>query len=252
MQTDRLAEPLLCADDFGLTPGICRAVLSLGRKRKIGAASVMVQSPGIEDAAKSLASLRASIQIGLHFNLTEVLGDDVPYRLSKLVAGIRLSQTDQSEIARRLDSQLDLFETMFGMPPDYIDGHQHVQILPAIRRPFLSSLARRFGQGEKKPWIRQVAAPLTGTDAPLKSAGLSALNLGFRRQCARLGFPCNHVLFGVYSLAPNNRYQAMLTSWLEKAGAGDVIMCHPSDDRRPSDPIAEARLTEYLALENRP
>jgi chitin disaccharide deacetylase len=134
------------------------------------------------------------------------------------------------------------------MPPDYVDGHRHVHLLPSVRGGFLETLARRFGAAEQKPWIRQVRSPLGQTDAPLKAAFLNLLNFGFKRRCASHGFACNDIFLGVYSLTETKRYPALLCKWLGATGANRLIMCHPSDDRDATDPIAGARLMEYRAL----
>jgi hypothetical protein len=42
-----------------------------------------------------------------------------------------------------------------------------------------------------------------------------------------------------------------LTRWLHLARHGDLLMCHPSTQRIPDDPIAQARLDEFRVLSDR-
>ncbi len=37
-------------------------------------------------------------------------------------------------------------------PPDFIDGHQHVHVLPGVRGAILSAISARYG--DAKPWVR--------------------------------------------------------------------------------------------------
>jgi chitin disaccharide deacetylase len=248
MQPRPWIEPLLCADDFGLTAGINSAILKLGGSGKLNAASVMVEAPHMEASAAALASLRPRMQIGLHFNLTEDFGAETPFDLTHLIARWPLPSEKTAEVTRRLHAQLDRFEMLFGTPPDYVDGHRHIHVLPSVRSCFLETLARRCGAAQQKPWIRQVRSPLRQTDAPAKAALLNLLNLGFKRSCTSHGFACNDVFLGVYSLTETRHYAALLSKWLSGTGANRLIMCHPSDDRSATDPVADARLMEYHAL----
>ena len=62
----------LCADDYGISPGVNAAILDLVARRRINAASAMVVAPGFsENAAKILLGAAADhAAIGLHLTLT--------------------------------------------------------------------------------------------------------------------------------------------------------------------------------------
>ena len=51
---------------------------------------------------------------------------------------------DTDEIRAEVARQLDRFEAGLGFPPDHIDGHQHVHVLPGIRRALLTEVAQRY------------------------------------------------------------------------------------------------------------
>ena len=62
---------LLCADDFGLTPGIDQAIAGLVRAGRLVAFSCLSNGPAWAADAAQVAGLRRQAQAGLHFNLTE-------------------------------------------------------------------------------------------------------------------------------------------------------------------------------------
>src|ERR1041385_529071 len=68
---------ILCADDFGLSDGVNRAILQLITQQRINATSVMVVAPAFNrDSVATLqqAAGETSCQVGLHVTLT------APYR----------------------------------------------------------------------------------------------------------------------------------------------------------------------------
>ena len=64
----------LCADDYGISPGVNTAIRDLVMRGRLNATSVMVVAPSFSRAeADSLATLNADTQrvaIGLHLTLT--------------------------------------------------------------------------------------------------------------------------------------------------------------------------------------
>ena len=135
----------LCADDYGMAPGVNRGIRELLAGGRINATSVMVVSPNFSMAqADALVSACAgrNAAIGLHFTLT------APFR--PLAAGrhatrdgtfLDLRWTFAAGLLRRLDTealqaeavaQLETFQKVFGRPPDFVDGHQHVHLLPQV------------------------------------------------------------------------------------------------------------------------
>ncbi|MEO8250081.1 MAG: ChbG/HpnK family deacetylase, partial [Burkholderiales bacterium] len=59
----------------------------------------------------------------------------------------------------------------------------------------------------------------------------------------------NRRLLGVYDFSGGQqRYLAMLQSWLEAAGERDLLMCHPSRTSDPEDSLSHSRQAEYEVL----
>lgn len=244
---------ILCADDFGYSDAVSKAILKLCQLRKIRATSVMVESPRIEYYAALLEKHKHHIQIGLHFTLTESFSSE-KFSLCSLVLTPRLGRSKRQRIADALDRQLEKFEALFGRSPDFVDGHRHIHIMPCVRGIFLGLMDRRYKSSRKMPWIRQVSPSLRHTDAPLKTALLKVLNIGFRARCRGHGFAYNEKFDGAYSLKPGVDYESLLQTWLHDS-SGKVIMCHPSLDYRTrgfrgDEVIAKARRREYEVLKN--
>src|SRR3954471_14299733 len=117
---DAARKVVLCADDYGLSPGVSRGIRELLTQRRLSATSCMVVFPEFAHDGPLLKPFFEQADIGLHFTLTA----ELPLS-SVLIAGW-LRRLDVKEVRRELNRQLDLFASVMGRPPAYIDGHQHV------------------------------------------------------------------------------------------------------------------------------
>lgn len=112
------------ADDFGAGRGINRGIAEAHRDGIVTSASLMVEMPGSEEAARLAAEL-PSLSVGLHAALT---GED----------GAALVDFDDSEACRaELRRQLRRFEQLVGRPPTHLDSHHNVHRDPRLRPVFL-------------------------------------------------------------------------------------------------------------------
>ena len=114
-------------------------------KDKISAASLLVNVPEFSKQAAGLIPKSHLHRLGLHFNLTEgtpVMPDNFSLVdrdgnfLGKSGFWSKHLSLDQVEVKRELLAQIELFTTLTGVRPAYIDGHQHVQcsrnVLPVL------------------------------------------------------------------------------------------------------------------------
>lgn len=130
----------ICVDDYGLTPGINQAVIELAQKKKINATSVLVDAPFLsEDYIEQAILLKHKklLQLGLHLNFTELLSTAQNKALVKsinkhLLLSSFYANSIKEEIYREIERQFYLFKELFDEYPDFIDGHQHVHMLPAF------------------------------------------------------------------------------------------------------------------------
>jgi chitin disaccharide deacetylase len=240
---------ILCADDYGMTSGISEGILALCREGKLNATSVMTEAPLLPGYAKPLLELSNKVQIGLHFNLTMPFQGKPAYGRNYLMLRPRLSATERADVALRLRLQMQRFEEIFGRAPDFIDGHEHVHVMPSVRGIFLAEITKRFGTAShRRPWIRQVASPVLKTNTRFKAFVLNVLNLGFRSACKNRGFETNTAFRGVYSLTPGAPFEQLLNGWIDTGSGRTLIMCHPSAHVEAGDAISSARVREFKVL----
>ena len=113
---------------------------------------------------------------------------------------------DPEIIHAELTVQLAAFSELFGRAPDFVDGHQHVQLFPGVREAFLAAVK----QAAPDAWVRQC-----GRDQPLaqrlgspKALVLDALSAQFRRRAARAELAFNPGFAGAYDFSGQSRISA--------------------------------------------
>ena len=256
---------LICADDFGLTPGIDAAIASLVRAGRLGAFSCLSNGPAWQQDAAAVAGLRCQAQAGLHFNLTEgrplspALARWWPQMpsLPRLLVDAHLGRLPLDAVADELAAQWQAFVAASGAAPDFIDGHQHVHHLPGVRGLLLHWLQRQ-PQATPVRSTAHLAGPGHGVKRwVIERSGGRALARALAQQVQPHRLPHNRLLLGAYDFAAAD-YGALMRAWLAQVPEqGALLFCHPG---RPSDsgaaeggdlpdPIAAARQRElaYLA-----
>lgn len=253
------------ADDYALSPGISDAVLELADAGRLSGTGAMVPSPFWPDHARRLAAAPADFQAGLHLTLTgglSPLGDLGPLAPGGQLPGIgtwmgwsltgRLgAEQPRRLIAAEIARQLDRFEDAMGRAPDFIDGHQHVHLLPGIRGALLDEMARRYPGGGV--WLRNCAERpdhiLSRGVAPAKAALIAALSLGLWRAARRRAIATNRGFSGVYGF--DGDFPARMRAFLHAARPGLLVMVHPGypdDVLAALDPVTEPRRAELNYL----
>jgi predicted glycoside hydrolase/deacetylase ChbG (UPF0249 family) len=253
---------VLCADDFALTDGVSRSILALIEAGKLSAAGAMTNRPHWRGFAGAFGALGDKADLGLHLNLTCAAplgamprlapGGEFP-ALAELARAALTSPAVRREIAAEIARQLDAFEDGMGRPPAFIDGHQHVHVLPGVRRALLDALSHRYPQGSlylRDPHDSPVAIRERGV-AVGKALTISALALGFRRAALRRGFPVNRGFAGVAPFDAARDFAADLQRFLLRPGPAHLVMCHPGfidDELARLDPVVATRPVEHAAL----
>ena len=144
----------LCADDYGISPGVNRAIRDLIERGRLNATSVMMVTPAIgrDEAARlqEVAAKSARCAIGLHVTLTapfrpltmhfRPLRDELFLPFAKLLRAGMLRRIDPEIIHAEVAMQLNAFRDLFGRMPDFVDGHQHVQLYPQVRDGFVDAV----------------------------------------------------------------------------------------------------------------
>jgi len=245
---------IICADDYGLSPGVGSSIRELIAMGRLSATSCMTLFPEWREAAALLRPLDGRADFGLHLTLTDhaPLGQ-MPNlapdgRMPGLDALMRRSLTgrlDANEIAAELERQYEAFVAGFGRAPDHIDGHQHVHLLPGVRGAVIA-LARRLGPDV---WVRSCREPLfrvwTRRVAPVKASVISLLGLGMAPVPGNRGFR------GVYDFTDRIPRDELLRRFLTPATNGALLMVHPGhidDVLHGRDQVVESREAEHALL----
>jgi predicted glycoside hydrolase/deacetylase ChbG (UPF0249 family) len=110
------------ADDFGTSNGVNRGIVEAHRRGVVTSASLMVEMPGSEEAAR-LAHECPALSVGLHVKLD---GRKEP------VADL----TDSDACRESLNSQLSHFMALMDCPPTHLDSHHHIHTRPELLHHF--------------------------------------------------------------------------------------------------------------------
>jgi predicted glycoside hydrolase/deacetylase ChbG (UPF0249 family) len=253
----------LCADDYGLSPGVNRAIRDLIERGRLNATSVMVVGPAIgREEASALGAVAANsprCSIGLHVTLTapfrpltmhfQPLDGGMFLPFPKVLRAGLLRRLDPEIIRAELMVQLAAFHEMFGRAPDFVDGHQHAQLFPGVRDAFLTAVK----QAAPNAWVRQGGRnqPLARRLGTPKALLLDILSGQFRRRAARANIAFNPGFAGAYDFSQQPDFSALMRQFLDGLPEGGLIMCHPGfvDDMLVSlDPFTTQREHEHAFL----
>jgi hypothetical protein len=252
----------LVADDYGISPAVNAAICDLAVRRRLSATSVMVVAPSFDRAEAARLAMgddAAKVAIGLHLTLT------APYRplsagfrptrggaflpLGTLMGRAFLGRLDRAALAAEIAAQLTAFQTAFGRPPDFVDGHQHVQLLPAIGETLLAAMK----ETAPRAWVRQCGRADAAAWRLSDPKGLFVhwLSGSFRARADALGVPRNPAFAGTYDYAAKTPFAERFPDFLDGMPDGGVIMCHPGqidDELARLDPLTDLREQEYAYL----
>ncbi len=269
---------IICADDFALNDAVSDAIISLASKGRISATSALTLSPFWPAHARQLkAQGNLCLDVGLHLDLTSEFARDAGYGadlnqvLLKAVGFGYHSSSMDSIIA----SQLDRFESVWGAPPDHIDGHQHIHQFAGIRNSLIRVLRTRYPSTNTRPWVRvSNVRPINVKSSVISLTGAKRL----RGLLENDGINFSPVLLGVYGFNLNkDKYRAAFLPWLNlvdgieesrlmqvtrhkylmielnkptSTALPPTIMCHPSMLAQEGDSIGQARTEEFAYFDS--
>jgi len=141
---------ILNADDFGLTPGVNRAIGELHQAGCLTSATLMASGPAFDDAV-AVAHAMPTLGVGCHVVLTDglpvspresvptLLGADgirLRPKLSHFVRDLLLGRIAAREIETEALAQIRKLQAV-GIAVTHIDTHKHTHVFPAVARPLL-------------------------------------------------------------------------------------------------------------------
>lgn len=253
----------LCADDFGISSSVNIAIRDLVVRGRLNATSVLVVAPSFHRseaiALDALNSVAPRVAIGLHVALTAPFrpssGNFTPVRggaflsLPATCCHAALRRFEREALVTEITSQMQTFVTTFGRTPDFVDGHQHVHLLPQIGEALLHVVK----EIAPNAWVRQCrrALPFGARFADRKALLLDIFSSSFRRQAAALGLRTNPAFAGAYDFNDDANFAALFAGFLDGLPDGGVVMCHPGfvdTELRRLDPLTTLREKEYVFL----
>jgi hypothetical protein len=253
----------LCADDYGMSPGVNRAIRDLIAKKRINATSVMVVGAAVEraeiDALTQAVIANPDCAIGLHATLTAPFhpltmhfqpidgGRFLP--LGNVLRASLLRRLDAEIVQAELLAQIAAFQQLFKRAPDYIDGHQHVQLFPQVREALLAAVK----DAAPDAWVRQCGRnlPLAQRLNSPKALLLDVLSETFRRKSAHAGIAFNPGFAGAYDMIRGAEFSSAMQGFLDGLPDGGLVMCHPGfvDETLVSvDNVTHQREREFAFL----
>jgi predicted glycoside hydrolase/deacetylase ChbG (UPF0249 family) len=160
---------IINADDFGLTPGVNRAVAELHQAGVLTSTTLMATGAAFDDAV-AIAHAHPKLGVGCHVVLTDgipvctpesipsLLGPDRKTFRPSLVDFIQAllrSNIREDDIARESAAQVQKLERA-GIRITHLDTHKHTHLFPAVVRPLLrlaeSSSIGAIRQPFEQPW----------------------------------------------------------------------------------------------------
>jgi predicted glycoside hydrolase/deacetylase ChbG (UPF0249 family) len=144
------ARLILNADDFGLTPGINRAIAELHHAGALTSATLMATGPAFDDALRTAHSL-PTLGVGCHIVLTDGVPAAPPERIPTLlgpdgknfrpslidfVQALLRGKISESEIENEAFAQIHRLQQA-GINVTHIDTHKHTHLFPAVARSLL-------------------------------------------------------------------------------------------------------------------
>jgi hopanoid biosynthesis associated protein HpnK len=144
------ARLILNADDFGLTPGINRAVAELHSAGVLTSATLMANGPAFDDAV-AIAHTHPTLGVGCHIVLTDGIPVSPPDTIPTLIGpdgksfrpsllnflqALLLGRINKEDVTREALAQIQKLQRA-GIEITHLDTHKHTHLFPTIARPIL-------------------------------------------------------------------------------------------------------------------
>jgi hypothetical protein len=204
----------------------------------------MVVFPEFESEGRQLKPFLGRADIGLHFTLTA----------ERTIGGVaweaHVHPPPLARVISELEKQVSKFADVIGSPPDYIDGHQHVHVLPVVRDAVVQ-VAKRIGA-----YVRSTRDPIGFAmfrrPGALESIYLARAARKLAASARGAGVPANRGFRGVRTFRERDPFRTLFRRMIKNAGEGCLVMCHPGyadpvlAERDPVQKVREEEL-RYLA-----
>jgi hopanoid biosynthesis associated protein HpnK len=179
---------ILNADDFGLTPGINRAIAELHGAGVLTSATLMATGAAFDDAVAT-ARANPTLGVGCHITLVDGIPVAHPQSIPSLLGGdgktLRSSLVDftqalfrgevrEDDIEREAAAQVQKLQRA-GIDVTHLDTHKHTHLFPAVARPLLH-VAQRASIGAIRNPFEPAFARALGHGGLVRRLQIYALN----------------------------------------------------------------------------
>ena len=244
---------VICADDYAISDATSTVILELLEAGAINATTCLVETPSwpyMAEPLRLLTDVKPGIGVGLHLNLTETFADKAEAALVRplshwLLTTLRPARRAAVDaVLHAFRTQWGLFLRHFGRAPDFIDGHQHVQLYGPARQALLRLAVETGFAG----WIRQSGT--SGGRLTAQRILMDPLSAQLARQARTMGL-CVNPGFG--GLRGFRRAEDLARIWADDLAGlkeGGLLIVHPGAPGSPpgTESIDQCRIDEAEAL----
>jgi predicted glycoside hydrolase/deacetylase ChbG (UPF0249 family) len=248
---------VVCADDYGISDATSAVIIDLLEASAINATTCLVETPSWPHAAEPLRALcaaRPGIGVGLHLNLTECFAQDRPAEGAEalvkplshwLLTTLRPPRRGAVDaVLNAFRAQWGLFLRHFGRAPDFLDGHQHVQLYGPAREALLRLAVETGFSG----WIRQSGT--SGARMTAQRILMDPLSAQLARQARTIGLSVNPGFGGLRGFRRGEDLEQIWADDLAGMKEGGLLIVHPGALGSPlgTEAIDPCRIDEADAL----
>jgi predicted glycoside hydrolase/deacetylase ChbG (UPF0249 family) len=251
------------ADDFGLTPGVNRAIAELHDAGAVTSATLMANGAAFDDAV-NLALARPSLGVGCHIVLVDGIPVSDPASIPTLLRpednqgrrsfrtsladfalGVLRGAITQDDIEREALAQIQKLQST-GLKLTHADTHKHTHLLSRVTRPIIRALEQSGVRSIRNPFEPRWAATLGGSTR--RSLFVRAVQPGRRRFEASPPIAGHRILTtrGTIGISATGHLNSTtLSGLLQKIPDGTwELVCHPGYNDPDLDAITTRLRTE--------
>lgn len=250
---------IINADDFGLTPGVNRAVAELHDAGAVTSATLMAAGPGFDEAV-ALAVARPTLGIGCHIVLVDGTPVSDPAAIPTLIGprrhtfrnsladfalGVLRGTISQDDIQREALAQIQKLQRA-GLKLTHVDTHKHTHLLTRVAQPIIRALEQSGIHCIRNPFEPSWAASIGGSAR--RSLFVRALAPGRRRFELSPPIASHHILTtrGTIGISATGHLNAATLNALLQSIPGGTweLVCHPGYNDADLDAVTTRLRTE--------
>lgn len=231
---------IINADDFGLTPGVNRAILELNAAGVVRSATLMATGAAFRDAVHS-AFMQPTLGVGCHVVLVDgtpaLHAADLPtlapqgrFRrgLGLFVRALLTGKISAREIEHEAIAQIRRIQQA-GITVTHVDAHKHTHMFPQVLAPLLRA-ARACGVAAVRNPFEPVWAQRVARRAPaarrMQVRALGILEPSFRRAIRIAGLATTDGSIGILATGTLNADTLLRLLLAMPPGLWELV-CHP-------------------------